>query len=151
MASGLKWIGIVLIVVVLGLAAAQFVQPARSNPPVDPSRTIAASLGAASPVVAVLDRSCGDCHSNATVWSGAARIAPLSWIMAEAVGAGRKAVNFSDWAGYPPDQQRALLAQSCQDASSGKMPGGAWTMFHPEARLSATDVQTLCAAARRQS
>ena len=61
---------------------------------------------------------------------------------------GRKAVNFSEWAAYPPEQQRKLLVESCQDASAGKMPGP-YTLLHPEVRLSGQDVETICAAARQ--
>jgi hypothetical protein len=69
--------------------------------------------------------------------------------MAYAVTEGRKAVNFSEWAAYPPERQRKLLVESCQDASEGKMPGRPYTLLHPEARLSARDVETICAAARQ--
>jgi hypothetical protein len=69
--------------------------------------------------------------------------------MAYGVAEGRKAVNFSEWAAYPPEVQRMLLAASCQDASTGKMPGRPWTLLHPEAQLSAQDVETICAAPRR--
>jgi hypothetical protein len=68
--------------------------------------------------------------------------------MARGVAEGRRAVNFSEWAAYPPEQQRSLLAASCRDASNGKMPG-LWTLFRPEARLSTRDVETICAAARQ--
>jgi hypothetical protein len=68
--------------------------------------------------------------------------------MAQAVTEGRKAVNFSEWAAYSPDQQRTLLAVSCDDATSGKMPGP-YTLVRPETRLSAQDVETICVAARQ--
>jgi hypothetical protein len=68
--------------------------------------------------------------------------------MAHSVSEGRKAVNFSEWAGYPPDVQRTLLSMSCDDATSGKMPGP-YTWFRPEAKLSPQDVATICAAARQ--
>lgn len=141
----LKQAALALVVV---FAAAQLVRPARANPPIDASRTIAAHVEPASGLVAVLDRACRDCHSNATVWPWYTGIAPLSWLMAYGVKAGRKAVNFSDWAAYPPERQRALLAASCQDASTGKMPGS-YTLLHPDMRLSAQDVATICQAARQ--
>ena len=128
-------------------AAAQFVRPGRTNPPIDVSRTIRAQMGTVSGLVRILDRACSDCHSNGTVWPGYTQIAPVSWLMAYGVREGRKAVNFSEWSGYPPDQQRILLAQSCRDASTGKMPG-AYTLLHPEMQLSAQDIETICAAAR---
>ena len=115
----------------------------------DVSRTIQAHIGTASGLATVLDRSCGDCHSNATAWSSwYTQIAPLSWLMAHEVAEGRKAVNFSEWAAYSPAQQRMLLAVSCDDAKSGKMPGP-YTYFKPEARLSSEEVKTICAAARQ--
>jgi hypothetical protein len=132
------------VVFVIVFAAAQLVRPERANPATDARRTIQAHGGTAR-LAAVLDRSCRDCHSNRTVWPWYARVAPLSWAMAYGVTAGRKAVNFSEWAGYQPERQRMLLIASCQDASKGKMPGP-WTLLHPEAKLSTQDVETICAA-----
>jgi Haem-binding domain len=125
MARRLKQTAIVFVVV---FAAAQLVRPERANPPTDQSRTIQAHMGTASGVVAVLDRSCRDCHSNGTVWPWYAHVAPASWLMAYGVREGRKAVNFSEWAGYPP---------------------GLYTLLRPETKLSRQDVDTICAAARQ--
>ena len=140
----LKQAGVVFVV---AFAVAQLIRPERANPPTDPSRTIQTHIGSASGLVTVLDRSCRDCHSNETVWPWYTQIAPVSWLMASGVSEGRKAVNFSEWASYPPDVQRTLLSVSCLDATSGKMPGPyAW--LRPETRLSAQDIETICAAAR---
>jgi hypothetical protein len=133
------------VVFVIAFAAAQLVRPERANPATDPSRTIQAHVGTANELVAVLDRACGDCHSNATVWPWYTHVAPASWLMAYGVTRGRKAVNFSEWAAYSAEQQRLLLAVSCDDARSGKMPGP-YTLLHPETRLSARDIETICAA-----
>jgi hypothetical protein len=145
MSRRLKQAAVVFIIV---FAAAQLVRPERASPPTDVSRTIQARVGTASGLAPVLDRSCRDCHSNATVWPWYTQIAPASWLMAYGVAEGRKAVNFSEWAAYSPDQQRLLLVASCDDATSGKMPGP-YTLLHPETRLSAQDVETICAAARQ--
>lgn len=128
--------------------AAQFIRPDIVNPKTDPNRTIGAQAGAANGVAAIVNRACRDCHSNETVWPSYARVAPLSWLMAYGVSKGRKAVNFSDWSGYSPDVQQMLLAASCDDVSSGKMPG-IYTALRPETRLSRQDVETICAAARQ--
>ena len=147
MARRLKWVAVVFVVL---FAAAQFVRPDRANPATDASRTIQAHMRTASGLVTVLDRGCRDCHSNETVWPWYTRIAPLSWLMASAVAEGRKAVNFSEWGAYSSDQQRMLLAMSCDDARSGKMPG-VYTRLRPETRLSTQDVEAICAAARHAS
>jgi hypothetical protein len=68
--------------------------------------------------------------------------------MARGVAEGLKAVNFSEWAGYPPEVQRTLLSVSCQDVSNGKMPGP-YALLRPETRLSPQDIETVCAAARQ--
>jgi hypothetical protein len=145
MSRRLKQAAVVFVVV---FAAAQFVRPERANPATDINRTIQAQVGTASGLAAVLDRSCGDCHSNNTVWPSYAQVAPLSWLMARAVDEGRKAVNFSEWGGYSPASQRTLLSASCEDVSNGKMPGP-YTLVRPETRLSPQDVETICAAARQ--
>jgi len=145
MSRRLKQATVVFGVVVV--AAAQLVRPERSNPPIDFSRTIQAQAGTASGLAAVVNRACRDCHTNATVWPGYADVAPLSWLMAYAVTKGREAVNFSDWSSYSSDRQRLLLAVSCEDVTSGKMPG-AYALVRPETRLSARDVEAFCAAAR---
>jgi hypothetical protein len=144
MSRRLKQAAVVLVAV---FAAAQLVRPERTNPATDPSRTIRAHVADTSQLPAVLDRACGDCHSNNTVWPAYAQIAPLSWVLARAVAEGRSAVNYSEWGAYSP-VQRTLLVASCDDVSTGKMPGGAWTALHPEARLSSQDIETICAAAR---
>lgn len=134
-----------VVVFVVAFAAAQLVRPERTNPVTDPSSTIRAHAGPASGLAPLLDRACADCHSNATVWPSYTQVAPLSWLMAYAVTQGRKAVNFSEWGGYSPEQQRMLLEVSCQDVTSGKMPG-VYTLLRPETRLSAQDIGTICAA-----
>jgi hypothetical protein len=136
------------VVFVVVLAAAQFIRPDRTNPAIDASRTIRAQLGTASELPAVLDRSCRDCHSNATEWSWVSNVAPVSWLLTYGVTKGRIAVNFSDWAAYSPEQQRILLAASCDDVTNGRMPG-VYTLLRRETRLSARDTQIICAAARQ--
>ena len=140
----------VAVVLAIALAAAQLVRPDRTNPPLDPSRTIQAYAGAATGLAPILDRACGDCHSNATVWPGYARVAPLSWLFAYGVAEGRKAVNFSEWGAYSPAQRQVLLAASCSDAVDGKMPG-VYTLVRSDTRLSPADIETICAASRAVS
>jgi len=147
MSKWLKYAAIVVAVLVVLFGAAQLYRPDFTSPSTDPHRTIAAQMGKTSVLAAVLERSCRDCHSNETRWPSYAKVAPLSWLMAEAVKKGRSTVNFSEWAGYPPEMQQALLAASCEAATNGKMPGSFWISLHPEAQLSAHDIETICTAA----
>jgi hypothetical protein len=135
---------------VIVFAAAQLVRSEHANPATDPADTLGAQLGYDSGLVTIVDRACRDCHSNETVWptSWYTQIAPVSWVIANGVAEGRGVLNFSEWATYSPAQQQMLLAASCQTAMDGTMPGSAWTLRQPEARLSAQDIATICAAAR---
>ena len=144
----LKKVAIAFVAVVaVAFAAAQLVRPERTNPATDSTRTIHAHAGPA--LVAVLDRACGDCHSNATVWTRYTQVAPLSWVIVRGVTEARKVLNFSEGGAYSPSDQRDLLHASCRDATDGSMPMRPYLALRPEARLSAQDVQTICEASRQ--
>ena len=142
----IRWKRLVIVFIVL-FVGAQFARPDRTNPSTDPSRTIQAHVGHDNGLAAVLDRSCRDCHSNQTEWRWYTNVAPASWLMASGVKEGRRAVNFSEWAGYSPEQQRSLLTASCTEVTQGKMPG-VYAWLRPDTRLSAGDIKTICTAAR---
>ena len=132
-----------IFIVLFGVA--QLFRPNRTNPATDASRSIHAHVAAS--LAAVLDRSCGDCHSNDTKWPWYTQVAPFSWLMAHGVSEGRKAVNFSEWGVYSPEERHTLLTASCQDVTDGKMPGP-YTLIRPETRLSAHDIEIICTAAQ---
>jgi len=138
----------VAVVLLVALAAAQLVRPQRTNPATIPGHSIQAHIGAADGLGSVLQRACNDCHSNETTWPWYTQIAPLSWLMAYGVEEGRKVINFSEWESYSPERQQSILTLSCRDASTGKMPGSPYTLFHPDARLTDDDVAAICAVAR---
>jgi hypothetical protein len=71
-----KWI-----VIVIGIlfVVAQAIRPAMTNPVVDQSRTIEARTQMPPDIAAILERSCGDCHTGATRWPWYSQISPVSW------------------------------------------------------------------------
>jgi Haem-binding domain len=137
----LKRTGIVFLVV---LAVIQVFRPAKTNPQIDPTSEIHSNLAIPVGVAEALQRSCNDCHSNHTVWPWYTHVAPASWLVVSDVNRGRNALNFSDWAGYRPEQQQKKLVEICEEVSEGEMPGVAYTLMHPIAKLSAADVNALC-------
>jgi hypothetical protein len=56
----LKWVAIILALAVVGI---QFVRPARTNPPLEPSLTLEAHTQMTPEVAKIFERSCNDCHS----------------------------------------------------------------------------------------
>ena len=144
----LKWTVIALAVVFAGL---QFIRPARTNPPVDESRTILARTRTAPEVASILERSCNDCHSNQTRWPWYSQIAPVSWFVVNHVNVGRREMNLSDWAQYSANEQRHFLNKIYREVKSGQMPLSSYVRLHGEAKLSSEDIGMLCDWARAET
>jgi len=95
-------------------------------------------------VRAVLQRSCADCHSNATRWPWYSKLPPASWLMARHVAAGREKLNFSEWSDggtLSPNQVQEI----CDAVEGGEMPPASYTLVHWSAALSTDDKRALCA------
>lgn len=136
----LVWFKRLSVALLVILVAIQMIQPARTNPPIDPKREMHADPLAA----AVFQRSCNDCHSHRTVWPWYSHAAPVSWLVISDVTRGRKALNFADWAAYRPEEQQKQLSEICKEVSEGEMPGRAYTLLHRSVELSADDVTAIC-------
>lgn len=80
---------------------------------------------------ALFVRACADCHSNQTRWPWYSHVAPVSWFVVHDVDEGRAHFNVSEWGRdrrNEGDEAAAMLL-------SGEMPLQAYTLVHPEARL----------------
>ena len=143
------WRGILkyaVVAVVLLLAAVQFVQPDRANPPANPSSTFEAVAKPSPQVAGLVRRACYDCHSHNTVWPWYSYIAPVSWLVADDVIEGRRNLNFSRWDFLSPEMSRTRLKEACEEVREGAMPLWNYRLMHPEARLSEEDIRILCEA-----
>lgn len=128
-----RWlIGLVLILVI-ALGVIQFVPVEQPNPPV------ALDIPTAPEVKAVLKESCYDCHSHETVWPWYSRIAPVSWLVAKGVHAGRDEMNFSTWDQYSTKDQVKKMHESWEEVAEGEMPPWFYIAAHRKAELSSED------------
>jgi hypothetical protein len=141
-----KFLKVALIVLVVAFVLAQFIRPAQANPPVDPAKT----LKAPADVQAILDRSCGDCHSNNTRWPWYAKVAPVSWWLADHVKDGRREINISEFATYSPRKAAHKMEEVCEQVEKGEMPLSTYLPLHPDAKLSDADKARLCAWAKSE-
>lgn len=137
----LKWLVVAVVVVFIGL---QFVRPAKTNPAVDQTQTIHARLQVSPQVASILDRSCQDCHSNATRWPWYSNVAPASWFLIDHVNNGRSHMNLSEWGKLDKRQANKKLQEMCEEVSDKVMPIDSYTWIHRGAKLSAEDIKTLC-------
>jgi len=129
----------------------QVIRPARTNPPVDESRTISAHTHLTPEAAAILNRSCNDCHSNQTRWPWYTNVAPISWFVINHVNDGRRQMNFSDWAQYDRSEQENYLRKICREVKSGDMPIHSYLWLHGDAKPSSEDVKILCDWANAES
>ncbi len=135
-------IAVGVVVVAFGI---QFIRPARTNPPSDPAQAIEAHVAIPPDARAILQRSCGDCHSNQTRWPWYSNVAPMSWFVINHVDDGRRALNLSDWNAHRTRSTTPPFDRVCRDVQNGDMPLWSYLLIHHDARLSASDVDTLCA------
>lgn len=124
--------------------AIQFVRPARTNPPTDPARALAARMDVPPEAAAVLERACRDCHSNETRWPWYSNLAPVSWLVIDHVNHGRSHFNYSDWETYSRDDAGRLLKNVCDLSRQEEMPMPSYLVMHRSARLTDLDIVALC-------
>ena len=138
-----KLIKRVVIVGAVVFVVIQFIRPTRTNPPIDPARTIEARTQLPPEVGAIFDMACSDCHSYETNWPWYSQVAPVSWLIWDDVQEGRSALNLSDWAQYDSRRASEKLANIAKMVSRGVMPLWQYRLLHPMARLSPDDVKLL--------
>ena len=132
-----------LVVLGVPLLLIQLVRPERANPQFDPAWSIESRTHMPAEVAAIIDRSCKDCHSNETRWPWYSNLAPVSWLVADDVKAGRRQLNFSEWARYSQDEADARLTYIAFAARERTMPKPSYLRLHPSARLSDEEIETL--------
>jgi hypothetical protein len=100
-------------------------------------------------IEAILNRSCGDCHSShaSLPWYG--RIAPASWLIKRHIDQGIKKLDLAVW-----DTRKPLhgeLEDICDAVTDRSMPLRSYTWIHPKAKLADRDIATLCGLAESSS
>jgi len=133
---------------VIGLALtfliAQFIRPSFTNPPVNASERLEASVNVPVDVAAILKRSCSDCHTNETDYPWYSQITPVNWWLKNHIDEGRDEMNFSTWGTYTPKRKAKKLEEVCEQVESGAMPLPSYLWAHRDAVLSPDDAKLLC-------
>ncbi len=126
----------------------QLIRPARTNPPVDQSHTLEAVVFVPPRVESILQRACSDCHSDLTRWPWYSNVAPISWFVIDHVDSGRRHANFSEWlrrdTKNPAEYTRERFQAICRQVETQNMPLTSYLLLHRAARLSQSDIETIC-------
>lgn len=138
------WPKRIAVATVFLLMAIQLIPVNRSNPTVEPSRTISATLAMPDDVKVVFERSCNNCHSNETAWPWYSYVAPVSWIVAHDVHQARKVMNLSEWSTYSAQRKEDRLEEICEQVIKGDMPDRKYAIFHRKAKLTPQERDAVC-------
>jgi hypothetical protein len=140
MRRALKWL---LAVLAAAAVAAQFFNPALTNPPVAPGKDMMASNAPPAEIAALLHQACYDCHSDATRWPWYSHVSPVSWFVAGHVQDARDAMNFSEWPHDDAYKAGKRWAKISHRVDEGSMPLPSYTWMHPASRLTAAQRKQL--------
>jgi hypothetical protein len=138
---------IVLLVVVVLVAAFIVIQFWRIDTtpiPIVQADTIQSGITVPPDVDMVLTRSCGDCHSNATVYPWYSRVQPVAWWLSNHIAEGRGELNFSTFNTYNARKKRKKLEAICEQIKSGEMPLPSYTWVHRNAVLTDSEKDAIC-------
>lgn len=139
-----RWTKRIGLTIVVLLVLGQLVFVRHSNPAYPPEQSIFAVEKVPPPVKAIMERSCGNCHSNATRWPWYSYVAPASWIIANDVQHARKAMNFSEWGSYSARRKEEKLEDICEQITNGDMPDFKYVLVHRAARISPGERAAVC-------
>ncbi len=133
--------------ILLGVAAlalvAQAIRPTRNLGEVAGPNHISTKTPVPAEVEAILQRSCYDCHSNATRYPWYANIQPVGWWLEQHVRDGKRHLNFSEFATYAPKRATRKLEETAEMVRGREMPLGSYTWVHRDAKLSDAEIKLL--------
>lgn len=134
-----KKIKISLVVLLLVFCGIQFWQPVidKENPNENQVNVFPKE------VQTVLEKSCFDCHSNNPKLEWFDKISPASWLVADHIKNAKQGLNFSNWNEMTKAEQNFKLWESINHILAGAMPLKSYSLLHPEAKISETDLKIL--------
>jgi hypothetical protein len=94
-------------------------------------------------VLSQIETSCGDCHSERTLYPWYSYVAPVSWLIQRDVAQGRRHMNLSRWSELPPDRKEHALLNIGKKVKDGDMPLWYYTLIHRNAVLTPAGVDAI--------
>jgi len=96
-----------------------------------------------APTLTLIQRSCSDCHSDATRYPWYSYVAPVSWLIQSDVRGGRARMNLSNWPQYSVIRRERYLSEIANQVKDRGMPLPLYIMIHRDAKLSDTAVNAI--------
>ncbi len=125
------------------LAAAQFVRPARNLSAGPGPNDINVKHPLPAGVRTVLERACYDCHSNHTRYPWYAEVQPVRWWLDSHIHDGQRHLNFSEFGSYSDKKAGKKLDAIIDEVEQHTMPLKSYTWVHTDARLTPAEIKLL--------
>lgn len=94
-------------------------------------------------VGSLLKTSCYDCHSNNTKYPWYNNVQPVAFWLNSHINDGKRHLNFDEFNSYPAEKKKKKLQEVAETIENGEMPLSSYSLIHSDAKLSASDKQTL--------
>jgi hypothetical protein len=121
------------------LVIIQFFRPAKNSSSLLSGNDITRRYPVPDSVLAVLKRSCYDCHSNNTAYPWYNRVQPVAWWLQYHVNHGKHALNFSEFGAYTATRQVHALKAISEEIKQDGMPLDSYLWIHKNAILDSTE------------
>lgn len=120
----------ILIALLIILIALQFYRPEKNDTKERDVASFEAETKPSPEVLAILENTCYDCHSNKTVYPWYAEVAPFSFWIADHVEEGNEHFNASVWDTYDDKKKDHKLEELIEEVEEGEMPLKEYTWLH---------------------
>lgn len=117
------------------LIVGQFIRPARTAEPVDPTADLIAETKPPADVEHLLRVGCYDCHSGQPRYPWYTNISPVNWWLQHHIDEGREHFDVSRWGSVPSDKRAHWAEEAIEMVKEGEMPLDSYTWTHADARL----------------
>ena len=122
-----------------GFVAIQFIQPARNKSDKILQTDIQKLYAVPDKVLAILQNSCYDCHSNNTQYPWYSFIQPVAWWMSSHIRKGKANLNFSEFGTYSTRKQQSKLQAIVNSIKDETMPISSYALLHKSVKLTIDD------------
>ena len=144
-------IKVIVGIIAIGFIVLQFFQIDKKNPAIVQAETLEAAVSVPADVSMILGRSCGDCHTNTTVYPWYANVQPFGWFLKSHIDEGRQKLNLSVFKTYAANRQAKKLENICDQVEKKEMPLPSYLWIHRDAALKEGDAKVLCDWAKSEA
>ncbi|MEO5967328.1 MAG: heme-binding domain-containing protein [Ferruginibacter sp.] len=132
-----KILKVLAIILLIAFIIIQFIRPSKNAGEEISTNQISAAQIVPDDISNLLKTSCYDCHSNTTVYPWYANIQPAAWFLNDHIVDGKKELNFSQFASYPPYRRYKKFKEIQKQIKEDEMPLFSYTLLHRDAVLTA--------------